>query len=126
MKSFVRLTNSGTSPLLLTWKQPKFNEDYYELVNHPANDSLYADLGWPKWLSDRAIARNADGNWYFDRLGWTRRTISAARLVKTAENSGKANRPELVPYASFEVGWFWEGDLVLNSGKVFHWYRTKT
>lgn len=131
MRSFSRLGITRSQPLSLVWRQPKFSKDYYELVDDSADnilagDTLYATLGWPKWLSDQAIARSAFGIWYFDRLGWTRRTITASRPAKSAEISGMPGRPAYERLASFEVGWFWEGDLTLRSGEVFHWYRTKT
>ena len=125
MKPFSRLGISGSIPTSLIWRQPKFSEDHYELVDQPAGEALFATIGWPKWLSDQAVARSAYGIWYFDRLGWGRRTITATRPAKTAENPGTVNRTAYERLASFEVGWFWEGDLTLSSGEVFHWYSTK-
>jgi hypothetical protein len=126
MRPFSKLGYTGNPPVSLVWKQPRFGTDHYELVDHPTGDALYATLGWPKWLSDQAVARSAFGIWYFDRLGWARRTITATRLAKPAENIGMENRPAYERLASFEVGWFWEGDLTLSSGEIFHWYRTKS
>ena len=125
IKPFSRLDMSESQPNSLAWRQPKFSEDHYELVDQPAGEQLYATIGWPKWLSDQAVACSAYGNWYFDRLGWTRRTITVTRPVKPAENSGMVKHPAFERLAAFEVGWFWEGDLTLNSGEIFHWYRTK-
>ncbi len=126
MKPLSTLSVSGNIPVSLAWRQPRFSEDFYELGDNPASDALYATIGWPKWLSDMAIAHSAVGIWQFDRLGWTRGTIVATRPVEPSADSGKGNLPASVQVASFEVGWFWEGDIVLSSGEVYHWWRTKT
>jgi hypothetical protein len=126
MKNYRPLYLSSIAPQSLVWKQPKFGADYYVLVDESAGDALYASIGWPKWLSDRAVARSEAGTWYFDRAGWTRRTIKVTRPVAASLNSGAENHPAVEQIASFEVGIFWDGDLVLRGGEVFHWYRTKT
>ena len=125
MKTFSALNLSGILPVSLVWKQPKFGTDTYELINASAGDALYACIGWPKWLSDLAIARSAVGTWHFDRVGWTRRTITVTRPEGPIPNPSIGNQPNFVQFASFDIGWMWEGDLVLQSGKVYHWYRTK-
>ena len=125
MQSFTRLSLTGSLPISLIWKQPKFGADYYELVDSSAGDTIYATLSWPKWLSDRAIARSAVGTWYFDRLGWLRSTIVANQPARPSASSTQESRPGANRIASFEIGWFGEGDLILSSSKVFHWYRTK-
>ena len=126
MKTFSRLSLSGILPVSLVWKQPKFNADYYELVDVSAGDRLFATISWPKWLSDLAIARSAAGIWHFDRTGWTRSTIMVTHPEDPATNSSTGKQPQFIQVASFEIGWMWEGDMVLHSGKVYHWYRTKS
>jgi hypothetical protein len=126
MKTFSKLNLSGILPVSLLWKQPRFGTDYYELVDDSAGDTLYASIGWPHWLSDLAIAHSRIGIWHFDRIGWTRRTITVTRPEEPAINSSTGNQPNFVHVASFEVGWMWEGDIVVHSGKVYHWYPTKS
>jgi hypothetical protein len=125
MNTFFSLDLSGNSPTSLIWKQLRFNEDYFELADNINSEVVYASIDWPKWLSDLAIARSAVGIWHFDRQGWTRRTITVARSLETPSYSGMDNQSDFLNIANFEVGWFWEGDLVLKNDEIFHWYRTK-
>ena len=96
MKTFSRLSLSGILPVSLVWKQPKFNADYYELVDVSAGDRLFATISWPKWLSDLAIARSAVGTWHFDRVGWTRRTITVTRPEGPIPNPSIGNQLNFV------------------------------
>lgn len=129
MRSFSTLSLTGSQLRSLIWRQPKFSQDFYELVDDPtgnsqAGEALYATIGWPKWLSNQAVTHNAFGVWYFDQLGWTRRTIQVTRPIEASEDSSSATRPTHKRLATFEVGLFWEGDFTLSSGEIFHWYRT--
>jgi hypothetical protein len=56
MKSLSHPNLSDNFPIPLVWKQPRFGEDYYELCDEPASDTLYAILYRLKRLSDLAIA----------------------------------------------------------------------
>lgn len=100
----------STSTRTLIWKQPKFGVDHYELR---AGEKLIGELYWTKWFSDRAIARCRSGEWKFDRVGCLRQ-----RVLAIDSRTGKQA-------ASFEIGWFYEGDIHLANGRIYQWYRTK-
>ncbi len=94
----------------LIWKETGWGSRDFELWS---GEDLVAVLYWPKWLSDRAVAECAAGKWYFDRVGFFRQLY-----VVTDANSG-------AEVACFEPDWLGDGDLVLATGRVFHWCQTK-
>ncbi|HEY45929.1 MAG: hypothetical protein AMJ88_03690 [Anaerolineae bacterium SM23_ 63] len=94
----------------LMWKQVAFGAREFELR---AGDDLVGRLYWPKWLSDRAVARCADGVWLIDRLGFFRDKIVVTDM-------GSRNK-----VGSFVPNWLGDGRLSLINGRVYQWYKTK-
>ena len=95
---------------LLMWKQVAFGAREFELC---AGDDLVGRLYWPKWLSERAVARCSDGKWLIDRVGFFR-----DKVVVTDIDSR-------VRVGSFVPNWLGDGKLSLVNGRLYRWYRTK-
>jgi hypothetical protein len=95
---------------ILMWRQTRFGARDFELRS---GDDLVATMYWPKWLSECAVAEDAENKWCLDRLGLFRR-----RVVITEADSG-------VEVASFEPDWRGDGELYSTHGEIYHWYRTK-
>jgi hypothetical protein len=94
----------------LMWKQIAFGAREFELR---AGDDLVGSLYWPKWLSDRAVARCAEGKWFVDRVGFFRDKMAVTDL-----KSG-------IKVASFEYNWLGDGELFLVHGRDYKWFKTK-
>lgn len=94
----------------LTWVQPKFGVDHFELRY---GEHVYAEIYWIKWFSDKALARCEDHTWTLDRLGFFRRRIVAVQ-AESEETS-----------ASLELGCMHEGVIHLVDASCYSWYRTK-
>lgn len=95
----------------LTWVQPKWSHDYYELL---AGKAVVASLAMTKWFSDEAEACTAGSNWIFDRLGFFR--THGVALNKGTE----------IEVACFEYDWTKDCTINLKDGRNFNWFRTKT
>jgi hypothetical protein len=94
----------------LRWKQVAFGARDFELR---AGDDLVGRLYWPKWLSDRAVAKCAEGVWLIDRPGFFR-----DKVVVTDVGSR-------VRVGIFVPNWLGDGKLSLTNGRLYQWYRTK-
>ncbi len=94
----------------LRWKQVAFGARDFELR---AGDELVGKLYWPKWLSDRAIAKSADGVWLIDRPGFFRDKVVVTDL------GSKVKAGYFIP------NWLGDGKLSLINGRAYQWYRTK-
>ena len=94
----------------LMWKQVAFGAREFELR---AGADLVGRLYWPKWLSDRAVARCVDSNWFIDRLGFFRDKVIVTDLGSR------------IKVGSFEYNWLGDGKLSLVNGRAYQWYKTK-
>ncbi len=94
----------------LMWKQVAFGAREFELY---AGEDLVGRLYWPKWLSDRAVAKCADGVWIIDRLGFFR-----DKVVVTDMGSR-------IRVGIFLPNWLGDGKLSLANGREYQWYKTK-
>jgi hypothetical protein len=94
----------------LLWKQVAFGAREFELR---AGEDLVGRLYWPKWLSDRAVAKCADGVWLIDRLGFFRDKVVATDM-------GSRGR-----VGTFVPNWLGDGKLSLVNGREYQWYRIK-
>jgi hypothetical protein len=95
----------------LLWRQSKFGVDRFELYQ---GDRQFADIRWPRLLSDIAVARIVGRKWIFNRKGWLRDRIVAAESVTRKVE------------ATFEFDCSRNGSLKLANGRTFQWYCTKT
>jgi hypothetical protein len=94
----------------LMWKQVAFGAREFELR---AGDDLVGRLYWPRWLSDQAIAKCADGAWLIDRPGFFRDKV----VVTDMSSRNEVGR--------FVFNWLGDGKLSLVIGREYEWYKTK-
>jgi len=95
----------------LTWEQPKWSRDYFELLTGKA---VVASLAMTRWFSDEAEARTAGSSWIFDRLGFFR--THGVALQKGSE----------IEVARFDYDWTKDCTIYLKDGRTYEWFRTKT
>jgi len=93
----------------LVWKQKRFGADHFCLFQE---DRLYAEVYWPRILSESAVAKVSGRWWTFRRVGFLR-----DRIVATV---GQTRR--IAAVCAFD--WLKDGSVKLASGRILDWYRT--
>lgn len=94
----------------LSWKQPRWTREYYELR---AGKDVVSSLAITKWFSDQAEVNAASGAWIFDRTGF----FHSGGIVYERESQ--------VELASFEYDWIKDCQISMHDGQNFKWFRTK-
>jgi len=94
----------------LTWRQPRWTREYYELR---AGDCLLGSLAMKKWFSDQAEVNTATAAWIFDRKDFFRTAGIAFE------------RQSKIEVARFEYEWLKDCQISLSDGRSFKWFRTK-
>ena len=93
----------------LVWKQTRFGADSFSLFQ---DDRLYAEVYWPRMLSDAAVAKTSGRWWTFRRIGFLGNRV-VATIARTRHIA-----------AACSIDAFRDGAVRLASGRALNWYRT--